>query len=54
MKIIGAMIILVAVARDLPHEVKERAAVWAAARLPQCWTTVQEVQDYLKKQKGRR
>lgn len=54
MKILGGLIIVMAIIKDLPYDVKERAAVWAAARFPQCWTTVRQLEDYLKKQAGRK
>lgn len=54
MKAIGALIIGFAILRDLPYEVKDRAIRQLAARAPQCWTTVKQVQDYLKQQMGRR
>lgn len=54
MKLLGGLIIVMAIVKDLPYDIKERAAVWAAARLPQYWTTVKQLEEYLKKQAGRR
>jgi len=54
MKLLGGMIVIMAVIRDLPYDVRERAARWAAARLPQYWTSVKQLEEYLKKQARRR
>lgn len=54
MKIIGTLIVGFAVLRDLPYELKERAITEVAARAPHYWTSVKQLQDYLKQQMGRR
>lgn len=54
MKALGLLIIAFAVVRDLPHDVKERAIIQIAARVPQTWTTVKQVQAYLRKQMGQK
>lgn len=54
MRVLGGLIVVIAIVRDLPHETKEKAADWAAAHLPRYWTTVKQIQDHVKRQAGRR
>lgn len=54
MKTLGRMIIVLSVVREIPYDVRTRAADWTADHFPQCLTAVRRVQEYIKGQMGRR
>jgi hypothetical protein len=52
MKFLGAAIVAMSCGADLLYTLKSKVAASIAARIPQHWTTVRQLEEYLRNQKG--